>query len=147
MTKRYRQGRLAEILNRGPVSGQGELLRRLRAARIRVSQATLSRDLRDMRVVRGPDGYALPSAASRAASVIEDLERTLRELVRFVAPAGSLVVVKTDAGHAHALGVAIDRSGWQDVVGTVAGDDTLFAATVDSARAGKLAQRIRMAVA
>ena len=61
MTKRYRQGRLAEILNRGPVSGQGELLRRLRAARIRVSQATLSRDLRDMRVVRGPDGYALPS--------------------------------------------------------------------------------------
>ena len=153
MTKRSRQERIAEILRRGPVRGQEELAARLRGARVRVSQATLSRDLREMGVLRGPLGYSLPAEAavrSPAAGAARGASRVLRELretVRSVSPAAALVVIRTDPGHAHHLGAALDQSDWDEIVGTVAGDDTLFIATAETRSAERLAQRIRTAIA
>lgn len=153
MTKRARQEQIAGILRQGPVRGQDELVRRLRAQRVRVSQATLSRDLRELGIARGPGGYALPGSASLAgppvapATEARRLLRELRETVRSVAPAASLVVIRTDPGHAHHLGVALDHSEWPEIVGTIAGDDTLFVATSDRSVAERLAHRIRTAIA
>ena len=148
MTPRYRQERIAEVLAREEVRSQTDLARRLRAAGIRVSQATLSRDLQEMGVIRGPAGYSLPGTSQDAASPSgQPPERILREFVRSVAAAGSLAVVKTDPGHAHTLGVAIDQARWAEVVGTVAGDDTVFVAAGNEPSAGKIVQRIRAIVA
>ena len=144
VTPRYRQERIAEILAGGPVESQDELARRLRAERIRVSQATLSRDLREMGVVRGPRGYVLAGfAPATPASAKDQAERLIREFVRSVAPAGSLAVVKTDPGHAHTLGVAIDQERWEEIAGTIAGDDTVFIASRSARGAARIVERIR----
>jgi len=145
MTPRLRQEAIAAILDEGLVSSQRELMRRLRSRQVRVSQATLSRDLREMGVMRGPQGYARPETVHGAPVPPpgQQAGRILRTFVRSVAPAGTLAVVKTDPGHAHTLGVAIDGARWDEVVGTVAGDDTVFVATPSHASAEAIVQRIR----
>ena len=144
MTPRLRQAAIAALLDAGLVTSQGELLRRLRSRRVRVSQATLSRDLREMGVVRGPQGYVRPgSGQASPAPPGTQAERIIRTFVRSVAPAGSLAVVRTDPGHAHTLGVAIDGARWDEVVGTVAGDDTIFVAAAHRASAEAIVARIR----
>jgi transcriptional regulator of arginine metabolism len=144
VTPRLRQAAIAALIDEGHVTSQGELLRRLRSRRVRVSQATLSRDLREMGVVRGPHGYARPGSVPEAPAPPGPLaDRLLRTFVKSVAPAGSLAVVKTDPGHAHTLGVAIDGARWDEVVGTVAGDDTIFIAASDRSSAEAIVARIR----
>jgi len=144
MTPRLRQEAIAALLDEGLVPSQRELMRRLRTRRVRVSQATLSRDLREMGVVRGPQGYARPESVHAAtAPPGQQAGRILRTFVRSVAPAGPLAVIKTDPGHAHTLGVAIDSARWDEVVGTIAGDDTVFVATPNHSSAEAIVQRIR----
>jgi len=144
MTPRLRQEAIAAILDEELVASQRDLIRRLRARRVLVSQATLSRDLREMGVVRGPRGYARPQAVqAQPAPHSRQVAPIVRTFVRFVAAAGSVAVVKTDPGHAHTLGVAIDAARWDEVVGTVAGDDTVFLATTDSTSAEVVVQRIK----
>lgn len=145
VTRAYRQARIAEVLSGGALHGQGEIARRLRALGIRVSQATLSRDLREMGAVRGPAGYVLAEGVA-GPGVPEEHEREVRSFMRSVAPAGTIVVVRTDPGHAHALGVLIDRMTWKEIVGTVAGDDTLFIATKGAATARRISDRFRRMV-
>ena len=146
--RRFRQERIARILGSGTISSQKELVRRLRGERIRVSQATLSRDLHELGVIRGPGGYSLPGDLREAvASSRRQSEHILREFVRSVTAAGSLAVIKTEPGHAHTLGVAIDLARWDDVIGSIAGDDTVFVAAADRASAGRIVQRIRSLVA
>jgi transcriptional regulator of arginine metabolism len=143
MTPRLRQEAIAAILDEGRVPSQRDLIRRLRARRVRVSQATLSRDLREMGVVRSPRGYARPQAVqAQPAPHSQQVAPIVRTFVRFVAAAGCLAVVKTDPGHAHTLGVALDAARWEEVVGTVAGDDTVFLATPDGKSAEAVVQRI-----
>lgn len=144
----FRQERIARILGSGKISSQKELVRRLRSDRIRVSQATLSRDLHELGVIRGPDGYRLPGdLREAAASSRQHSDHILKEFVRSVAAAGSLAVIKTEPGHAHTLGVAIDLARWDEVIGSIAGDDTVFVAAADRASADRIVQRIRSLVA
>ncbi len=145
-TKARRQEMIRAFVRRAPARDQREVRRRLLAAGVRVAQATLSRDLRDLGLVKGPSGYReadAPSAGPAGGVALEQMQRMMRSHLTGVARAGNLVVLKTAPGLAHAIGVALDRAALVGVVGTVAGDDTLFAATPNPSRARALEHRLR----
>jgi len=133
---------VARILRSGRVATQEELLASLARAGWKVTQATLSRDLARLgaRRVAGPGGgtvYELPEEERR------DGAEALRGLVGQVACNGSLVVVRTHPGSAPAVARAIDLARLPEVLGTIAGDDTVFVAPARDGRAGPLAERVR----
>lgn len=138
-----RRRELIRILREGRASSQEEIARALRAAGHDVTQATISRDLRELGAVKvrrdGRPVYRLPDEV--AGGWQGALEAALDEFALDVRPAGTLVVVLTPPGHAHALARAMDVAGVPDVVGTVAGDDTIFVATPDERAARRLAAR------
>ena len=121
-------------------------MRRLRAAGVRVTQSTLSRDLRDLGLVKSVVGY-LESDGANGGSISSggavNMDRMMRSYLTNVSRAGNLVVLKASPGLAHALGVAMDKAALPEVIGTVAGDDTLFAAAPDPRRARALERRFR----
>ena len=134
LTKAARQARIVELLQRRPVGSQTELGRLLAEAGVAVTQATLSRDLEELGAVkaRTPDGpaYTVPEEnAPRPAppqAVDARLGRLLEELLVSVEPSGPFVVLRTPPGGAHFLASSLDRAALPDVVGTVAGDDTVL---------------------
>ncbi|AKK11016.1 arginine repressor [Corynebacterium uterequi] len=133
VTRAARQGTITEILHHERISSQAELLDRLRDAGIAVTQATLSRDLDELgaRKVRpgdGPPFYTLSpeEAAMAALGVRERLRRHLDELVVAVDSSYNTAVVRTPPGAAQFLASHIDRAGLEEVVGCIAGDDTIF---------------------
>jgi transcriptional regulator of arginine metabolism len=123
----HRHQRLLEIIAGQTVRSQHELCRLLAEEGIEVTQATLSRDLRSLGVSKGPGGYVTPDRGDDAAAA-DPLERTLRRELISVDHGGSTVVLRTRPGHANALAVEIDRTPPADVLGTIAGDDTIFVA-------------------
>jgi transcriptional regulator of arginine metabolism len=133
---------LAQILEERPFASQASLVRALARTGFRVTQATLSRDLASLGVVKRPAQgggrvYALPHPASETY----DRERQLLDLRAFVnavRTAGNLVVVKTPPGHAHAVGRAIDLFAFDGCVGCVAGDDTVLVIAETPAAGRKL---------
>lgn len=127
--KAKRQRRVREILDRERVTNQQRLQRLLHAEGIEATQATLSRDLRDLGVLKGHDGYTLPGPSGGVPAVqAPELQRILEEFLTGSGQAGNLVVLRTGPGRAQVLGDEIDRSRIPHVVGTVAGDDTIFVA-------------------
>jgi transcriptional regulator of arginine metabolism len=127
------------------VRTQEELQSRLVAEGFRVSQSTLSRDVREIGLVKrvGPGGetmYALPSGGGREASA---LGRLLPELLLGLEPAGQLVVVRTLVGAAQPVAAAVDAAGWPEVAGTVAGDDTVLVVLRSPRGAVDVADRLR----
>jgi transcriptional regulator of arginine metabolism len=141
--KTRRQSRLRAIVEQRHPRSQEELAAMLRREGIEATQATLSRDLRELGVLKGPEGYTLPGAGV----VRDDGGPALREAAMAyllsAQAAGSLVVLRTGAGQASAMALQIDRAGLGDVVGTVAGDDTVFVAAKDARRAIRLARLFR----
>jgi transcriptional regulator of arginine metabolism len=147
MTKTARQERIATILAKQPVRSQEELAELLAASSgLHVTQATLSRDLDELGVVklRGADGalvYALPGAEARPGLTLPGgappddirLTRYLSELLTSAEASANLVVLRTPAGAAQFLASVIDHSSWPAVLGTVAGDDTVLVITRDPA--------------
>ncbi len=127
-----RREAILRILRDTPVRKQDELVRLLRREGHDVTQSSISRDLRELGVLKASGRYLPPpEAASRVQSDFD----TLRQFVRGLATAGSsLVVVKTTVGAAQSVAAAIDKAEWPEVVGTISGDDTIFLAT-DTARA------------
>jgi len=103
---------------------------------------TLSRDLRDLGVVKGPDGYELPAAGAAPARAEESVWLAARTWLLGATPAQNLVVLRTPAGGAQPLGLAIDKAELAGVVGTIAGDDTVLAVCADAARAKALAREL-----
>ena len=102
----------------------------------RVTQVTLSRDIRELGLVKGPQGYQEPGPI--AADLTElgiALNRTVEEYVREVKVAQNLVIIRTVRGTAAPVADALDRGGWSEIVGTLAGEDTVFVATPDARRA------------
>jgi transcriptional regulator of arginine metabolism len=137
---------LLRVLKEGQPTSQQDIVVALRRAGHEVTQATVSRDLREIGAlkvrVNGGFAYRMPDDVPRSS--IADLggaslERTLAAFVMDVRPAGSLIVVNTAPGHAAAVGRAIDQAAPAGVVGTVAGDDTIFVATPDSIVAAQIA--------
>jgi transcriptional regulator of arginine metabolism len=141
MSKLARQQVIIELAHQGPLPSQQELRKLLSRRGFRVTQATLSRDLNELRVMKTPEGYVLPNGDAPAES-LPALSRVVREFVRDVRRAQNLLVVKTVAGSAQSVAVAIDGEAWEEIVGTVAGDDTLLIITADNKDAKELQERL-----
>ena len=126
-----RDRRILEIIARKPVTTQGELVAALRALGVRVTQATVSRDIKRLGLVKIPTGdgayrYQAPTASRPPASELENrLRRAVQDYVTGVDQGGGVVVVKTSTGSAGVVAEAIDEMNWPEVVGTVAGDNTI----------------------
>jgi len=151
VSKAARHARIVETIREQPVRSQTELADLLAGAGIQVTQATLSRDLEELGAVkvRGTDGvpavYYIPEDGNPVLRPAEQaparLVRLLRELLTGVDHSGNLVVLRTPPGAAQFLASAFDRSGLPDVVGTIAGDDTILVVArepEDSTPAGRL---------
>jgi len=154
LTKAGRQSRIAALLAVTPVHSQTELGRLLADEGVAVTQATLSRDLEEMgavKVRRAGIGtvYAVPDEAPgpalRALSEASDgrVSRLAAELLVSVDFSANLVVARTPPGGAHLLASAIDRADLPEVLGTVAGDDTILLVARDPAGGAALAERLR----
>ncbi len=116
--------------------------RRLYRQGHRVTQATLSRDIRELRLVKTQEGYKLPQGDTEEA-FLPSVERLIREFVYDAIPAQNLVVVKTSAGSAQPVSAAIDAEEWDEVIGTIGGDDTILVIASDGRAAEKVAERVR----
>jgi transcriptional regulator of arginine metabolism len=135
-----RRAAILRILRAAPVRKQDELVRRLREEGHKVTQSSISRDLRDLGVLKAGGRYLPPDDGNRS---IDDFG-TLRQFVRGVATAGSaLTVLRTTIGAAQSVAIAIDKAAWPEVVGTISGDDTIFIATDTAAEQATLAERLR----
>lgn len=137
-----RQQVIIDILHRQPVDSQEGLRQSLAGRGIEVTQATLSRDLRELGAVKTPRGYQLPSAAAtprgEAARVLAPLARTMASFVTDVQAAANVIVLRTGPGHAQIVALEVDRAGLPGVVGCLAGDDTIFVAVASAHRAKEL---------
>jgi len=159
-----RQRMIADIIGRAAPDGtpsvqsQEQLKEMLAKADFEVTQGTLSRDLRSLGVVKGPSGYILPGGIAASGPIARlgslprltltnEIEDAVREYASAVGHAGTIVVLRTSAGHAGVVAVAIDRFPPKGVVGTVAGDDTIFVAVRSAAEAARLAKYFRSLLA
>lgn len=109
------------------VSSQDELRRRLVQMGVRVTQATLSRDLHEMKLVKTGEGYK--SLGAEESAPLPPLARALREFLLDIRPAQNLLVLKTPPGGAQPLAAAVDSERWKEIAGTIAGDDTVLIIT------------------
>ena len=143
-----RRDEILKVIRDGAVHSQEELQSRLARRGIDVAQPTLSRDLKDLGLAKTAAGYVVPGGDGAVADGgqrvrrEERLERALREWVVLVAAAGNLVVVKTPPAAAHPVARALDEAALEGVVGTIAGDDTIFLAAASTAVAQRLARQL-----
>jgi transcriptional regulator of arginine metabolism len=147
-TKTQRQERIRQALGRHQVTSQPQLAELLASDGIDVTQATLSRDLDDLgaikvRIAGGETIYALPELEPQRIAPEDHLRRVLGEWVADVEHSANLVVVRTPPGCAHVVASALDRSGLDGVLGTVAGDDTLLCIATEAMGGAKLSRRLK----
>ncbi|MGO4883579.1 MAG: arginine repressor [Bryobacteraceae bacterium] len=137
MSKSYRHGQILKLIRAKHIHTQEELARELGLTGIAATQVTLSRDIRELRLVKTRDGYGEmlaeetgPSFATLAAEFVGD-----------VRIAQNLVVLTTSPGHANSVAVALDAEEWPEIVGTLAGDDTMLVIAPDNETAERVRQR------
>jgi transcriptional regulator of arginine metabolism len=147
MDNLYRRTQILNLLRSGPAMTQEELRRKLARRGIQVTQATVSRDIEELGLVKTRSGYRLPDAAEPPPSVQPTLQVILKEFLREADQASNLVVLKTYPGNAHSVAAVLDAQGWPEVVGTVAGDDTILVATRGAREATQVRRKIRAIVA
>ena len=143
--KSRRQGVILELIDREPLHSQEQLRRRLHQHGFTATQATISRDIKELGLVKqaGDGAYQRPGAeAASPASVLGALERSTAEFLRRVDRVRQLVVVRTGAGQAQPLALAIDRAQLPEAVGTIAGDDTILVVARNDRRAAALVKRL-----
>jgi transcriptional regulator of arginine metabolism len=142
MNKVLRQRAVLEALRQGPVASQEELQRALRKRGFKVGQATLSRDIRDLNLSKTSAGYTLLQGDGASGLALPPVQRLVREFVLDVRPAQNLLVLKTIVGSAQPVAAAIDEQEWEEMVGTIAGDDTILIICPDKDAAKRVALRI-----
>jgi transcriptional regulator of arginine metabolism len=140
--KRMRQGQILKLVESEPVANQDDLRRRLGHMGVRVTQATLSRDLRELKLVKTADGYRPLGVTADESAAVRQLGRALREFLVEMRPAQNMLVLKTPPGGAQPLAAAVDGEHWKEVAGTLAGDDTVLIIT--PTRAARAAIQKRM---
>ena len=148
LTKNQRQHRIAKFLESQAVTSQAQLVVLLSEQGIEATQTTVSRDLEDLGAVKvrlpgGETAYALPELPVQQIAPEDHLRRVLGEWVVEVAHSGNLVVLRTPPGSAHVVGSALDRSGLEEIVGTVAGDDTVLVVVIEQVGGAAMATRLR----
>ena len=146
--KRERQAAIQEIVESRAVGSQEELRRLLRQRGWDVTQATLSRDLRELRIARlpDPDGgahYAMAEGGTAAEDDHPSLDILLPPLFRSIDGVSELAVLRTAPGGANSVGNALDLETWPDIMGTIAGDDTILIICRSSAARERIVRRIR----
>jgi transcriptional regulator of arginine metabolism len=139
---------IREVLSSSHVTSQDELRRKLRRRGIRVTQATLSRDMHELQLFKGPGGYSMPNGHAAAQVEMEDDQPpSFREMIDSfglrVRQAMNQVVLGTVMGGAQPVAAALDREGWPEVVGTIAGDDTVLVICMDTRHASEVTARLR----
>jgi transcriptional regulator of arginine metabolism len=142
MNKTLRQRAVLDVLRQGAVASQEDLQRALRKRGFKVGQATLSRDIRDLNLSKTAAGYTLAQAEGTAVLALPPVQRLVREFVLDVRPAQNLLVVKTIIGSAQPVAAALDEQEWEEVLGTIAGDDAILIVCPDQDAAKKVAVRI-----
>jgi transcriptional regulator of arginine metabolism len=145
--KRLRQQQIRDLLGTRAIGTQHELAAALRVRGFRATQATVSRDVAELGLIKiarnGARLYALPPRTGQPeTSGDERLALILRDLPIEVRPAGLLLIVRATPGSAHAIAAALDRTGWPEVAGSIAGDDTVFIACADRAALERLRSRL-----
>lgn len=139
MNKAFRQGQILKLIRNKRILTQEDLARELKESQgIDTTQVTLSRDVRELGLLKTPEGYR----QIEPAAVGTDVASVVGELLQDARIAQNLLVLKTSPGNANALAVALDNEDWPDVVGTIAGDDTILVVAPDSGAAEKLRQRL-----
>jgi transcriptional regulator of arginine metabolism len=151
MMKYQRHNAIRELVATSLVTNQDELRRKLRRRGIEVTQATLSRDIHELRLSKGPSGYSMPNGNGNpngAADAFEDdgppsIEEMIESFGLRVRQAMNQVVIGTVMGGAQPVAAALDHEGWIEVVGTVAGDDTVLVICPDPRQAAEVEARLR----
>jgi len=148
LTKNQRQHRITRLLETQVVTSQTQLVALLADQGVEATQTTVSRDLEDLGAVKvrlpgGEAAYALPELPVHQIAPEDHLRRVLGEWVVELAHSGNLVVLRTPPGSAHVVGSALDRSGMEAVIGTVAGDDTVLVVVDDAVGGDVMAERLR----
>jgi len=139
-TKNKRQALILKIIQSMNVETQSELVDLVKKAGVACTQASISRDIGYLGLVKKGGHYVVPHDPDMPME-LDELAQTISAFLTGAEPAGpNLVVIKTITGTAHSVGVYLDRCGWNGLIGTVAGDDTLFAA-VENKKAGQLITR------
>jgi transcriptional regulator of arginine metabolism len=147
ISKTARQHRIVDLLVAQAVTSQAALSDLLAREGIDATQATLSRDLEELgavkvRVPGGDPVYAIPETAHSQVAPLDQLRRVLGEWAADVSWSANLVVLRTPPGSAHVVGSAIDRSGLEGVLGTVAGDDTVLVISASPTGGARVGQRL-----
>ncbi len=149
--KFQRHNAIRELVAHALVANQDELRRKLRRRGFEVTQATLSRDIHELRLTKGPGGYALPNGNGNGngagAHSSDDGPPSVAEIIESfglrVQSAMNQVVLRTTMGGAQPMAAALDRENWSEVVGTIAGDDTVLVICPDLKRAHEVETRLR----
>jgi transcriptional regulator of arginine metabolism len=139
---------VAKLIEQQVVQNQTQLVDLLADEGVVATQATVSRDLEDLgaikvRVPGGESAYAIPALPKEQRAPEDHLRRVFGDWVVEVAHSGNLVVLRTPPGSAHVVGSALDRAGLPEIIGTVAGDDTLVVIVADGLRGADVGDRLR----
>jgi transcriptional regulator of arginine metabolism len=137
MSKSYRQGQILKLIRSKQISTQEDLAQELKTVGISATQVTLSRDIRDLRLVKTREGYQEMSTEETGPQ----FSMLAADFLHDVRSAQNLVVLKTAPGHANSVAVALDNEEWPEVVGTIAGDDTILVIATDSATATSVCEK------
>jgi transcriptional regulator of arginine metabolism len=147
LSRAARQHRIVQMLEKSPVSSQQQLVEMLAEAGVEATQATVSRDLEEIGAVKvraagGEPVYAVPDLPKDRVAPEEHLRRVLGDWVVEVASSANLVIVRTPPGSAHVVASALDRAGLPEILGTVAGDDTILVIAVEEVGGPAVADRL-----
>ena len=146
--KQLRQRAIRDLVEQRPIRTQQELAAALRERGFRTTQATISRDVAELGLIKagrsGTQAYAIAPRLREADTSGEDRIRTLlRDMPVEIRDAGTMLVLRTLPGSAHPLAAALDRARWPEVVGSIAGDDTVFVAFADRGSMGRVRRRLQ----
>ena len=139
--KTFRHGQILRLVSDQRIGNQEELRRRLSAQKLRVTQATLSRDLQELRLVKTQSGYK-PAALPEETAPLPPLARALGEFLLDIRPAENLLVLKTPPSGAQPLAAAVDGAKFPEIAGTIAGDDTVLIITPNKKSRESLQKKI-----
>lgn len=140
--KQQRHAVIQELLLKTAVASQDELRRKLAGRGFHVTQATLSRDIHELRLNKGPAGYSLPAGSDSDEDALPEIREVLESFGLEVRQAMNLLVLVTTTGSAQPIAAGIDDEDWPEVVGTIAGDDTVLIICPDEKQANLLKTRI-----
>ncbi len=143
MNKTYRHGQILKLIRSKRIHTQEKLAQELGELGVETTQVTLSRDIRELGLVKTPEGYRQVESAPAGPS----LQSVVSEFLLEARLAQNLLILKTSPGHANALAVAFDQEDWPEIVGTIAGDDTIFVAAPDTETARQLRERLLLYLA